>query len=86
MIYKIIFIFFPLFAYGFDIQMVDETKEGKIKAKEVYKTDKDSNFILAKNGKKIFKPIVNIVKPTKTVVKAVVTIKKPTIKIVKVDD
>jgi hypothetical protein len=71
-----------IYAVAFDIKPIDTTNEGKVKAqkqKELSKKYGRSEFSLAPDGKKIFKPIVDIVKPT-------VKIIKPTVKIIKAYD
>jgi hypothetical protein len=68
-------------AIAFNIKVIDTTSEGK-KAQVQKKLSKKygrSEFSLAPDGKKIFKPIVDIVKPT-------VKIIKPTVKIIKAYD
>lgn len=82
--------------FGFEVQTIDETKEGKQKALELKKEKAElakiygnSEFTVAKDGKKIYSPISNVVtqkvviiKPVLNIIKPKVTITKPTIKII----
>lgn len=69
-------IFLVNYLFAFDIEMVDETKDGKIKKEQLANEFGKSRFELAENGKKIFKPIVNIEKLSSI---QVVTVSKPII-------
>lgn len=82
-------ILFACKLFGFDVQTIDETKKGKEKAlelqiqkEELSKLYGNSEFTIAKDNKKIYKPISTVIKPTVNIIKPKFTIIKPTINVI----